>query len=342
MPPSRRVTIADIAARVGLTSITVSRALNRPDMVKAETRAKIEAAAHELGYVPNAFARGLKHNQSRLIGLVIASIDNPFYAEMIKAISRQAKQYNYTTLLFDTDGEPWLEANAIEALISYQAAGIILSPVSDEPSYQPAYLKQLQRSRVPVVQLDRALYDTGFSSVTLDNKWAGQCAANYLLDQVFTQGHADTGSDDHLLIVAGPQQSHISRQRLAGMREKFESRQPSIEINVLWGDYTLESAQEAVGEFLDCHTPPRALFGFNQLIMLGSLKALKSRGIAWHSVELVGIDRLPYIDTFDIKVPCVVHDGHLAGEQALALLMAHIREPQQPAQTVTIKGSLIQ
>src|SRR5699024_4832901 len=174
-----------------------------------------------------------KHNQSRLIGLVIASIDNPFYAEMIKAISRQAKQYNYTTLLFDTDGEPWLEANAIEALISYQAAGIILSPVSDEPSYQPAYLKQLQHRPVPVVQLDRALYDTGFSSVTLDNKWAGQCAADYLLDQVFTSNSIGTGSNEHLLIVAGPQQSHISRQRLAGMREKFESRQPSIEINVL-------------------------------------------------------------------------------------------------------------
>lgn len=342
MSKNNRVTIADVATYVGLTNITVSRALNRPEMVKPETRSKIEAAASELGYVPNAFARGLKHSRSRLIGLITASVDNPFYAEIIKAISRHAKQHNYAILLFDTDGEAWLEANAIETLLSYQAAGIILSPISDEPGYQPEYLAQLQSSDIPVVQLDRMLYGVDFSAVVLDNVRAGQCAAYYLAHEVFNHVATDSPLPARLLVAAGPEQSLISRQRLAGVRDSLASNAHSVAIDVLWGDYTLESALEAVGRFLDHYGPPRAIFGLNQLITLGALRALKSRGISWNSLGLVAIDRLPYIDIFDITVPCVVHDGYRTGQEALNLLMEHIEEPERPARTVTVRGELIE
>src|SRR5690606_29200246 len=126
-----KVTITDIAKHVGMTNMTVSRALNKPHLVKPETRDKILAAARELGYVPNAFASQLRSRENRLIGLVTASVDNPFYSEVIKAISREAKRRHYTIMLIDTDGSPALEEVAIETLLSYQVAGIILSPVSD-------------------------------------------------------------------------------------------------------------------------------------------------------------------------------------------------------------------
>lgn len=341
MSHNRRVTIADVAARVGLTNITVSRALNRPEMVKPETRARIETVARELGYVPNAFARGLKHSRSRLIGLVTDSVDNPFYSEMIKAISRDAKRHNYAVLLFDTDGEPWLEANAIETLLSYQAAGIILSPISDQPGYRPAYIEQLYASEVAVVQLDRTLHEVNFSAVVLDNIQAGQWAARYLLDHVFNQAPANGHFSERLLVAAGPEQSLISRQRLAYVRDWFASSAPTVTVDVLWGDYTLETALNAVGNFIDRYGPPSAIFGLNQLIMLGALRALKSRGQPWDSLGLISIDRLPYIDIFDISVPCVVHDGYRTGEQALSLLMEHIDEPRRSTRTITIQGELV-
>ena len=127
-----QVTITDIAKYVGMTNMTVSRALKKPDKVRPETREKILAAASELGYVPNAFASHLRSRKNRLIGLVTASVDNPFYSEVIKAISRAAKEHDYTIMLIDTDGSPELEDVAIDTLLSYQVAGIILSPVSDD------------------------------------------------------------------------------------------------------------------------------------------------------------------------------------------------------------------
>ena len=264
MAKNRRVTIADVAARVGLTNITVSRALNRPEMVKAETRSKIEAAASELGYVPNAFARGLKHSESRLIGFVTASVDNPFYAEMIKTVSRHAKRHNYAILLFDTDGEAWLEANAIETLLSYQAAGIILSPISDEPDYRPDYIERLHNSDVAVVQLDRTLYNADFSSVVLDNVWAGQCVAAHLLKRVFAEAtEPATDEPSRLLVAAGPEHSIITRERLDGVQTTLAENEPGVDLDVLWGDYTLEPAREAVGAYIAAHGMPGAIFGRN-------------------------------------------------------------------------------
>ena len=342
MPKNRRVTIADVAARVGLTNITVSRALNRPEMVKPETRSKIEAAASELGYVPNAFARGLKHSESRLIGFVTASVDNPFYAEMIKAVSRHAKQHNYAILLFDTDGEAWLEANAIETLLSYQAAGIILSPVSDEPDYRPDYIERLHNSDVAVVQLDRTLYNADFSSVVLDNVWAGQCAAAHLLKRVFAGATVAADDAPRLLVAAGPEHSIISRERLAGVQSTLAETGPGVEVDVLWGDYTLEPARDDVGTYIETHGMPGAIFGMNQLITLGALQAMKAHGIAPDTLSVISIDRLPYLDIFDIRVPCVVHDGFHAGQRALELLLERIADPELPQQTITVRGELIE
>ncbi|MGB7754853.1 MAG: LacI family DNA-binding transcriptional regulator [Salinisphaera sp.] len=342
MPKNRRVTIADVAARVGLTNITVSRALNRPEMVKAETRSKIEAAASELGYVPNAFARGLKHSESRLIGFVTASVDNPFYAEMIKAVSRHAKQHNYAILLFDTDGEAWLEANAIETLLSYQAAGIILSPVSDEPDYRPDYIQRLHNSDVAVVQLDRTLYNADFSSVVLDNVWAGQCVAGHLLKRVFAEATIPADEGPRLLVAAGPEHSIITRERLAGVQTTLAESEPGVDLDVLWGDYTLEPARETVGAYIEAHGMPGAIFGMNQLITLGALQAMKAYGIAPDTLSVISIDRLPYLDIFDIRVPCVVHDGFHAGQRALELLLERIADPELPPQTVTVRGTLVE
>ena len=93
MSKKNPVTISDIARRVNMTPVTVSRALNKPDLVKPATLARILEVAQELDYVPNAFARSLKRSESMIIGVITASVDNPFYSEMIKAISREAKKH---------------------------------------------------------------------------------------------------------------------------------------------------------------------------------------------------------------------------------------------------------
>ncbi|MCH4564106.1 MULTISPECIES: LacI family DNA-binding transcriptional regulator [Halomonas] len=326
-----KVTIADIARHVGLTNMTVSRALNKPDKVKPATRERILAAARELGYVPNAFASHLRSRENRLIGLVTASVDNPFYSEVIKAISRDAKKQNYTIMLIDTDGAPELEEVAIETLLSYQVAGIILSPVSDDAEYRPAYLDRLRRARLPVVMLDRTLDVADFSRVVLDNHRAGRLLGEQLVKQDIQQ----------VLALTGPRGSRITQQRLAGLKEAYAAAGVPLALEQRPGDYTLQPAYRDMADYLRHGMLPEAVFGFNQLITLGAMRALHDAHVSRDDVLVVGIDRLPYADIFDVSVWCAVHDTYQAGHEAIQLLFEKINDPAASAREVVIASSLI-
>ncbi|MFC3284681.1 LacI family DNA-binding transcriptional regulator [Litchfieldella rifensis] len=332
MSRSSKVTITDIAKHVGMTNMTVSRALNKPDKVKPETREKILAAAQKLGYVPNAFASHLRSRKNRLIGLVTASVDNPFYSEVIKAISRAAKEHDYTIMLIDTDGSPELEEVAIETLLSYQVAGIILSPVSDAAGYRPAYLDRLRATHLPVVMLDRTLNVPDFSRVVLDNHRAGRLLGEQLVKQGIQQ----------VLALTGPRGSRITQQRLAGLKGAYDAADVTLTLEQRPGDYTLQPAYRDMADYLRQSALPQAVFGFNQLITLGAMRALHDARVSRDEVMVVGVDRLPYADIFDVSVPCALHDTYQAGHEAFRLLFEQIKDPTAAGCEVVISATLIQ
>jgi len=326
------VTVSDIARRVNMTSQTVSRALNKPDLVKPATLAKILQVAAELDYVPNAFARSLKRSESLIIGVITASVDNPFYSEMIKAISREAKKQGYTIMLIDTDGSEELESKAVDTLLGYRVAGIVLSPVSDEPDYQPGYLNRLSSGDMPVVQLDRALADSPFSHVVLDNYESGVKGARYLL--------ARKPDLQRLLVLTGPARSRISAERLRGVQTALAEAGGAVQLTVCTGDYTLEPSHVSTFQYVQDVGRPDAIFGFNQLITLGAMKALRDHGIAHEHVAICGIDRLPFADIFGVPIACIAHDASRAGSQAVQLLLARIQNRDLPRSKVVIGGEL--
>lgn len=176
-------TIVDIARRANVTNITVSRAFNKPELVKSETLEKIHAIAKELNYVPNAFAQGLKKSSSQIIGIVTSSMYNPFYSNLIQTVSRIARMQGYQIMLFDTDGSEEAEMQAVQALFGYKARGILLSAVRDDRHYQPAYLDQAERYHTPLILIDRDIYNQQLSGVFLNNQEIGKLAGQYLAEQ---------------------------------------------------------------------------------------------------------------------------------------------------------------
>lgn len=325
-----KATITDIARRVNMTTVTVSRALNQPEKVKKETLAQILEVARELNYVPNAFARHLKSRESRLIGLITASLDNPFYGEIIKAVTREAKKKNYSLLLFDTDGSPELEARAVDTLLSYQVSGIILSVISDDDDYQPAYLPKLEMTRIPVVQIDRKLSGAPFAGVYLENEESGYQGARTLL----TQGHR------HILVVGGPKRSNITLSRLKGIRRALGECPDATQLDVLYGDYTREPALDAVNTYLASGKRPDAIFGLNILITLGSLEAMRQHGLSRTDIGLFSIDHVPYADLYGDPIPCVSHDTFQVGLNAVNMLLRKIDNPEYRPVDQIIKGEL--
>jgi len=297
MNKKKSVTISDIAKRVGMTTITVSRALSKPDLVKPATLARILEVAREMDYVPNAFARGLKRSESLIIGVITASV----------------------------------ESKAVDTLLGYRVAGIILSPVSDEPSYQPDYLERLGNGKTPVVLLDRTIHESPFSRVVLDNYHSGIQAAHYLLRQ--------TPQLKRLLVLTGPEHSRITVERLKGLREVL-AEHPQVQVEVQAGDYTLMPSYLHTLDYLAEHSAPDAIMGFNQLITLGALRALRMHNIPHDSLTICGIDRLPFADIFGVPIACVAHDASLAGSSAVRLLLDRLEDPYKPRDKVVIAGQL--
>ncbi|GLH32507.1 MULTISPECIES: LacI family DNA-binding transcriptional regulator [Pseudomonas] len=326
-----KATITDIAKRVNMTTVTVSRALNQPEKVKKQTLELILKVAKELNYVPNAFARNLKNRESRLLGLVTASLENPFYGEIIKAITREAKKRDYTLMLFDTDGSPELEARAIDTLLSYQVAGVILSVISDDDQYQPSYLAKLEMAAIPVVQIDRQLTGAPFAGVYLDNEQSGYQGARALL----AQGRR------RLLVVAGPQRSKISLARLAGIRRALEQWPEPTVLEVVHGDYTQAPARDVVRSYLQSGKWPDVIFGLNALMTLGALQAMREVGLSRNDIALFSIDQVHYAEIYGQPIPCISHSSVELGVGAINLLLGQIDDPSQPLRDQVIEGQLL-
>lgn len=324
-------TIVDIARRANVTNITVSRAFNKPELVKPETREKIHAIAKELNYVPNAFAQGLKNSSSQIIGIVTSSMYNPFYSGLIKTVSRIARMQGYQIMLFDTDGSEEAEMQAIQALFGYKARGILLSAVRDDKAYRPAYLELAQVYRIPLILIDRDLYNQQLSGVFLNNREIGALAGQYLSEQ----------PERKILIIGGPADSEITLARTEGIIQALEYGKN--EIHIINGDYDFISQESEVRDYLSApENRPEYIVGLNGIITLGAISLCHELNI-YHNVKFFSIDEPPKAGNYGLHIAGVYHDTQMLGEIAAELLFTAIKKPRSdpPFRREFFTGSLL-
>ncbi|CAI1940872.1 LacI family DNA-binding transcriptional regulator [Serratia ficaria] len=324
-------TIVDIARRARVTNITVSRAFNKPELVKPETRERIHAIAKELNYVPNAFAQGLKSSSSQIIGIVTSSMYSPFYSGLIKTVSRIARLQGYQIMLFDTDGSEEAEMRAIQALFGYKARGILLSAVRDDKNYRPAYLELAEVYRIPLILIDRDLYDQQLSGVFLNNREIGTLAGEYLAQQ----------PERKMLIIGGPADSEITLARTAGIVDAL--RDNGHDIHIINGDYDFNSQEAAVRAYLAAaETLPDYIIGLNGIITLGAISLCHELGI-YQRVKFFSIDEPPRAGAYGLHIAGVYHDTQMLGEIAADLLFSAINASrgELPVRREFFTGSLL-
>nr|WP_245956742.1 LacI family DNA-binding transcriptional regulator [Edaphovirga cremea] len=313
-------TIIDIAQRANVTNITVSRAFNKPHLVKPETRDKILAIAKELNYVPNAFAQGLKKNSSQIIGVVTSSIYNPFYSSLIQTVSRIARNKGYQIMLFDSDSNESVENQAIQSLFSYQARGIILSAVRDDKGYQPDYLDLADAYKIPIVLIDRDIYGKNLSGVFLNNIEIGVRAGRFLAEQ----------SEERLLIIGGPEDSEITKDRTAGIMGALIGHDKNIQ--TLYGDYTFHSQDTQLRELLkNQKVLPQYIVGLNGIITLGAMSICHQLDI-YEKIKFFSVDNPPYAAAYGQQIPGIYHDTVLLGEKAADILFHAIESKDNKAE----------
>lgn len=281
----KAVGIRDVAQRAGVSIASVSRALNNPAAVRADLRARIDAAAQDLGYIPDAAARALSSRRTRTIGAVIPTVDNAMFARGVEALQRYLSLKDYLLLLATSGYDPEVEHRQAQNMISRGVDGLILRG----DVHSEGLRKLLATHRIPFVNVGVYHPDKPYASVGADNEAAAWRACRHLL----ALGHRRIG-----MVAALSRHNDRASARVQGVRRAMAEAglalQPRWTLEV---PYRLDDARQAARTLLppDAAQRPTALVCGNDVIAYGVLLEAERRGLRVpQDLSVMGFDDLEW------------------------------------------------
>ena len=275
--------IAEIARRARVSTATVSRTLNQSGPVKAATARKVWRAVTALNYYPNSHARALVSGRSRLIGLIVSDITNPFFPELIRSFEGLAAQQRYDLLITSTDYETARMTACLRRMLERKVDGVAMMT----SEMDPGLIKELSRRGVPIVFMDVGQVGPRMSHVAIDYENGVKQAVEHLA----ALGHT------HIAFISGPLDLHSARTRqqafLDGMRQ--HRLRPDRRL-IREGTHTADGGERAMAALLRLSTRPTAVVASNDWTAIGALHAIHAAGLRVpEDVSLVGFDDIPLV-----------------------------------------------
>lgn len=304
-------TIQDVAKVAGVAPITVSRVLNNSGYASEETRARVEAAIKKLGYVPNTLARGLRSKRTHTLALVMTDITNPFFTLIARGVEDFASRSGYTVIFCNTDESESKEDNYINILVQKQVDGVLLVPACSNSKS----VRFLQSNDIPVVLIDRSIPEIQTDLVRCNSEEGAYHLVKHLLDL----GHR------RIVTITGPREVSTAQDRAAGYRRAMKEANLDKLARVYYGSFTQASGHELTVQALALQPRPTAIFGANNFISIGVLKALRETGLRVpEDVSVVGFDDLPDTMLVDPILTVAAQPAYEMGSQAADLLLKRI------------------
>jgi LacI family transcriptional regulator len=323
------ITIADVAARAGVSKTTVSRVLNSKGDLDPGTARRVRQVIAELGYVPSAGAVGLARGRTRVLGMLVPSLTWPWVGEVIQGVVDTVEASGYGLLLFSCNrGEESLRRFASQVSAKSFDGLLVI-----EPEGTRDFIGELHASGLPVVLIDDREHRPQFPSVSTTNREGAQAAARHLLDIGCRRP----------VVVVGIEGAGCTEERLAGFAEVCEEagirQDPAL---VVGGDFTFEGGRRAVEALLEAGAQFDAVFAHNDQSAAGALQAIRTAGLSVpQDVAVVGFDDVPLASYTEPPLTTVRQPLRALGETAARLLLAHFEgEPLSDVPTV-IPTSLV-
>lgn len=321
-------TSGDVALLAGVSQSAVSRAFTEGASISETKRAKVKAAAEQLGYQPNLIARSLITRRTGIIGLAVGDLSNPFYTQLIYGLSERLQQQNYHLLLFtvadDADSDELLED-----VISYRLDALILT--STELSSRLG--ARLNARGIPVVLVNRTTDDATASSVASDNEFGAGEVARYLVES----GHR------RLAYVAGIQNTSTNIERERGFLRAL-SGVPGVTVRQTSGDYDVHKSLGVARELFDGEHPgPDAIFCANDAMALSLIDALRfSLGLRVpEDVSVVGYDDIEPASSLAYQLTTYSQPIDDMVDAALALVLERITSPDSAPRQIRLRGEMV-
>ncbi|WP_409202371.1 LacI family DNA-binding transcriptional regulator [Sulfitobacter sp. M368] len=322
-----KVTSAEVAARAGVSQSAVSRVFTPGASASAKTVEKVRTAAAELGYRPNVLARAMVSGRSRIIGLVVAYLENQFYPVALELLSNALQAKGYHILIFTAPNSTDGIDSVLQDLMDYQVDGIVAASVSMSSDLAA----RARSAGIPVVLFNRGQNGEGFSNVTSNNVLGGAKVAEFLM----------AGGHERIAHIAGWQGSSTGRDRQEGFVTALEAA--GVEpFDVLEGMYKRDIAMAAARSLVDRPDPADAIFVGNDHMAFAVMDAVRDAGMTpGRDISIVGYDDVPMASWGSYDLTTLRQPVNRMVDATVETLIDQIEKPAGKPGLFEIEGQLV-
>lgn len=300
--------IREVAKIAGVSPATVSRVMNGTANVDEDKRRRVMEAIEETGFRPNELARALYKKSSRMIGVIVPDIENPFFSELSKAVEEQAYRTGYRILLCNSDDDPEKEMMNIQMLVQMKADGIIITTNCDSTS------QVLEDCPIPVVVVDRKLKgESGTAFIEADHYKGGKLAAEHLV----------RCGCENIVCLRGPLAYSSGRARYQGYLDVC--REYGLKEQYVDCTYDYEAGRRAAGEVLRQYPKVDGIIASNDMVAISVYKELTAQGKSIpQEIQLIGFDDIRFSRMCTPELTTVSQPIKEMGAMAAGIIIRHV------------------
>lgn len=322
------VTIKEIAEKIGVSTATVSRALNNTGYVSEETRRKILETASALGY-ERIRGRDINRTRTNLIGVIVSDITNPFFTQIVRGIEDVLSFAGYSLLLCNADESTEKEVHYLEVLQDKRVDGIILVPAGGD--YRE--IREIFNKGIPIVLIDRLIEGLEVDAVVIDNTSGAYEGVSHLI----SEGYKKIG------IITGPLVIMTAKERFEGYKRALKDGGIDFDEDLVEnGEFTQDGGYRAAKRLIE-RANPDALFVTNNVMTTGALLAIKELGLKIpEEIGIVGFDDLEWAPLIDPPLTTISQPIYSIGSTSAQLLLRNLgRSSKFRKEVVVLKPKLI-
>ena len=321
--------IKEVAKYASVSTATVSRTINGSGKVSPRTAERVRKAIKELNFYPNTHARTLVSGRSRMVGLIISDITNPFFPELVKNFEDQAVQKGLEVIIGNTDYKTKRMTDCIRRMVERKVDGVAIMTSEAEPSL----LAELTQRDIPTVFMDTGKNSTRSVNICIDYAQGIQEALQHL----FALNHTK------IAFISGPLNLQSARGRLEAFVEGMKSRGIKLDSHMIEkGDHRTEGGLSAMKALLQLPQRPTAVMTSNDLTAIGALGAIHDAGMEVpKDISLIGFDDISFAHLTQPPLTTIQLSRSQLAITALAALERLINRTDDPEQDYTIPTHLV-
>jgi len=321
--------IKDIAHEAGVSTATVSHVINKTKYVSDQTRERVEKAIKQFNYHPNAHAQSLALGRSKMIGLLVSDISNPFFPEIIKSVEAAVFASGYSLILLNTNYETDRAVDYVQRLIQMKVAGIILMT----SEFDEELINEAKRKKTSIVFHDLGIVGERMSNIILDYAVGIDEAVQHLV----SLGHK------RIVHIAGSHEIHSGRVRRQAFVDSMKRHVPKTKQPKIYeGDFRFEGGRLAASQVLGEKVLPTAVVVANDLMALGAMQEFKAAGLQIpQDISIIGFDDISFASLSEPALTTICSPRVEIGRRAVEALMLTVDKPHQLGVEVTIPTYLI-